>query len=99
MGRSRRKDLILIIAHIHLTFGAIKLKTEAASVGQTEEIGFAIGRGMASPLHTITEGIAQAIAALHHYAFGRRRLLEGRIEGIKAVGEIELTRLGIGYII
>ena len=70
-GRSRSNDLFLIIAYIHLTFGTIKLKTEAASGGQTEEIGFAIGRGMTSPLHTITQGIAQALTALHHYAFGR----------------------------
>ena len=68
-GRSRRKGLFLIIAHVHLTFGTIKLKTEAASVGQTEEIGFTIWRWTSASLYAIAKGIAQTIAALHHDAF------------------------------
>ena len=65
--------MAVILPHTanNVTMLAIKLKTETATVGEHERIGFTERGTYASTTDTIAQGIAKAITALHHYALGR----------------------------
>ena len=69
--------MILFCVDIHLTFVALELQSEAASVGELQRERFFPFRVLAAAPDTIAETVAQTMAALHDERFLRLLYLEG----------------------